>query len=146
MSDIWNEVDGVLCLPDSWRDEAAALAAEHKTDVLTLLRRRVELNHDSAALLKGMRHLARLLQERVARPGGEWLDAAEVAQRLRMTKKAIYCSVERSGPLAQAATRVGRRLRFSREAVDALLRGSLRPARRSVLIPARDTSPARSGR
>jgi excisionase family DNA binding protein len=52
---------------------------------------------------------------------GEWLTAAQAAERLGMTTKALYSAVEAGGPLASAASRLGRRLRFHREGLDRLL-------------------------
>lgn len=109
--------------PPDWRDEAIALAAEYKTTPLELLRRRVEANHETAALRHDLRHFSRLLQERVQKSDGVWLNVDDVGRLLGLSRKAVYTTVERNptGPLAQASSRLGRRLRFSREAVDAIL-------------------------
>ncbi len=61
----------------------------------------------------------------------EWLTAKQVAQLFGISVKALYSDVERGGRFADAASRVGKRLRFSRRGLDRLpLR---KPERRSHL-------------
>lgn len=127
---------GVVVMHDDWRGTAREIAAAEGLPVVELLRRRASANHEVSALRRDLKRFSRLLQERVAKPGSAWLDAAEVAQLLRMTVRAVYVDMQRrpTGELARACTRVGRRLRFSREGIDAMLRQSLRSTARAVLI------------
>jgi len=85
---------------------------------------------EMSGLRSQMRHLGRLLSERVERKtGGDWLNSAETARLLGVTLKALYCRIESdpTGPLALASSRLGRHLRFSKSGLDQLLRKGTRP-------------------
>jgi excisionase family DNA binding protein len=92
-----------------------ALLALHESGIATELR-----NAAGAA-----RHLSRLLQERVARPGAELLDVDEAARLLNLSRRALYRELQRHPERmpALAVVRVGSRLRFDRSALEEAIRG-----------------------
>jgi excisionase family DNA binding protein len=77
---------------------------------------------------------------RPASAAGEWLSARDAAEHLGMNLKAFYSAVERG---QVPASRIGRRLRFSRNGLDQLL---LRRSRRAVQQPPRVPSPRKPER
>ncbi len=136
--------DKLIVLDDDWRDEIELLASLERTTPLELVKHRIDANHETAALRRDLKRFAALLRERVQKSDGVWLNVDDVGRLLGLSRKAIYCELMRNpkGALAQASSRLGRRLRWSRAGVDELLRK--RPG--AVLLRSRDTSPARSGR
>ncbi len=109
------------------------------------------LGTEMADLRSELKHMQRLLVERVEKKTGDWLTVDDVARLLGMTRKGVYCTLTRDPhhPLALAASRLGRKLRWSKTGIDELLRTrspSLTSRRRTLLMRSRDTSPARSGR
>ncbi len=129
-----------IILDDDWRDEALAIASAERVAPLELVRRRVEANHETAALRRDLKRFAALLRERVEKKTGDWLNVDDVGRLLGLSRKAVYCELMRnpSGQLAQASSRLGRRLRWSRAGIDELL---LRKRPRSVLLARRVPSP-----
>ncbi len=109
---------------EAWQDAAKAIAEAHGTSVVELLKRRVEANHETAALRRDLKRFAALIRERVQKADGVWLGVDDVGRLLGMSRKGIYCELMRhpTGPLAQASSRLGRRLRWSRAGIDELLR------------------------
>jgi len=111
---------------------------------------RDRLAGEMEALRGEVRRLAELLRARVQPQDGEWLDAGMAAARMSLTRRALYSAIARdpSGPLGQAASRLGRRLRFSKSGIDALLarrEAPLRPRTAPGSIRMRASSPVKSG-
>jgi excisionase family DNA binding protein len=116
----------VIDLEPDWRDEARALARAEGTTVLELLHRRVwavQAAGPSVPVLAGLesavRDLASALRQQ-ASGAPVWLDAPAAVKYARLpTVKSLYQFVRRG---VVPAHRLGRRLRFSRDELDAVLR------------------------
>ncbi len=142
--------------PEDWRDlrerRLAAFGGEaglarHET---LLAIHQSGIGDEMASLRKQLGRFERLIAERVQKADGVWLDVDDICRLFGMTRKGVYCTLNRDPhhPLALAASRLGRKLRWSKAGIDELLRRSpsLTSRRRTLLMRSRDTSPARSGR
>ena len=126
------------------------LVAEGGAAIVRRRLRRSRLAGEVEGLRADLRRFGELLQQRVQPSSPPWLTAQQAAQRLGMTRKALYSFVERhpTHPVAQAASRRGSRLLFSREGLDAAVRASrLRSRPRGGAMAPRVPSPGKeSGR
>jgi hypothetical protein len=69
----------------------------------------------------------------------EWLAARQAAEFLGMSLPALYAAVARGGPLAKAASRLGRRLRFHRDGLTKLLKSGTRRRTTTARVPSPPT-------